>query len=42
MSKTKHAVMLSDEQRAQLRTLVGCGVAPARRLIHARILRKAD
>jgi hypothetical protein len=40
--KTKYAVVLSDEQRAQLRTLVGCGVAPARRLAHARILLKAD
>ena len=42
MRKTKYAVVLSDEQRAQLRTLVGCGVAPARRLAHARILLKAD
>jgi hypothetical protein len=42
MRKTKYAVVLSDEQRAQLRTLVGRGVAPARRLAHARILLKAD
>ena len=42
MRRTKHAVMLTDEQRAQLRTLVGRGVAPARRLTHARILLKAD
>ena len=42
MRRTKHAVVLTDEQRAQLRTLVGCGVAPARRLTHARILLKAD
>ena len=42
MRKTKYAVMLSDEQRAALRTLVGRGVAPARRLTHARILLKAD
>ncbi len=42
MRRTKHAVVLSDEQRAQLRTLVGRGVAPARRLTHARILLKAD
>jgi hypothetical protein len=42
MRRTKHAVVLSDEQRAQLRTLVGRGVAPARRLAHARILLKAD
>ena len=42
MRRTKHAVVLTDEQRAQLRTLVGRGVAPARRLTHARILLKAD
>lgn len=42
MRRTKHAVRLTDEERAQLRTLVGCGVAPARRLAHARILLKAD
>ena len=42
MRRTKHAVTLTDEERAQLRTLVGRGVAPARRLMHARILLKAD
>lgn len=42
MRRTKHAVVLTDEERAQLRTLVGRGVAPARRLMHARILLKAD
>ncbi len=42
MRRTKHAVRLTDEQRAALRTLVGRGVAPARRLMHARILLKAD
>lgn len=42
MRQPKHAVRLTDEQRAQLRTLVGRGVAPARRLTHARILLKAD
>jgi len=42
MRQTKYAVHLTDEQRAALRTLVGCGVAPARRLTHARILLKAD
>ena len=42
MRRTKHAVVLTDEQRAALRTLVGRGVAPARRLMHARILLKAD
>jgi Homeodomain-like domain len=42
MRKTKYAVELSEEERARLRTLVGRGVAPARTLIHARILLKAD
>jgi transposase len=42
MRKTKYAVVLSAEERAQLRTLVGRGVAPARLLAHARILLKAD
>ena len=42
MRRTKHAVRLTDEERAQLRTLVGRGMAPARRLAHARILLKAD
>ena len=42
MRRTKYAVRLTDEERAQLRTLVGRGVAPARRLAHARILLKAD
>jgi len=42
MRQTKYAVRLTDEQRAELRTLVGRGVAPARRLAHARIRLKAD
>jgi transposase len=42
MRKTKYAVVLSEAARAQLRTLVGRGIAPARRLTHARILLKAD
>jgi hypothetical protein len=42
MRQTTYAVRLSDEERARLRTLVGRGVAPARRLTHARILLKAD
>ncbi len=40
--KSKYAVSLSEVERAQLRTLVGHGVAPARELTHARILLKAD
>jgi hypothetical protein len=35
-------VRLSEEERAQLQTLVGCGTAPARTLTHARILLKAN
>ena len=42
MRRTKHAVALTDEERAALRTLVGRGGAPARRLGHARILLRAD
>ena len=42
MRQIKYAVRLTDEQRAALRTVVGRGVAPARRLAHARILLKAD
>jgi hypothetical protein len=40
--KSKYAVYLSEVERARLRTLVGCGAAPARQLAHARILLKAD
>lgn len=35
-------VVLTDEQRAELRTMIGSGVAPARQLTRARILLKAD
>jgi hypothetical protein len=35
-------VILSEEQRAELRGLVGSGTAPARMLTRARILLKAD
>jgi len=42
MRKTKYTVMLPDLERAQLRTLIGQGTAPARLLTHARILLKAD
>jgi transposase len=38
----KYEVRLSEAERAQLRTLVGCGTAAARTLTHARILLKAD
>jgi hypothetical protein len=40
--KTKYAVELTEAERAQLRTLVGSGSAPARRLTRARILLKAN
>jgi transposase len=42
MRKTKYAVMLTETERAQLRTLIGRGEAPARMLTHARILLKAN
>jgi hypothetical protein len=42
MRQTKYAVHLTEEERARLRTLIGQGTAPARRLPHARILFKAD
>lgn len=35
-------VVLTEEERAHLRTLVGSGIAPARMLTRARILLKAD
>ena len=37
-----YRVVLSEAQRAELRGLVGAGVAPARMLTRARILLKAD
>ena len=42
MRRTKYAVYLPEAERARLRTLIGGGEAPARRLAHARILLKAD
>ena len=42
MRKTKYAVYLTEAERAQLRTLIGSGEAPARLLTHARILLKAN
>lgn len=42
MRLTKYAVMLTEAERAELRTLVGRGKAPARMLTRARILLKAD
>ena len=37
-----YRVALTEEQRAELRTMVGSGVAPARTLTRARVLLKAD
>ncbi len=43
MGKAKKAVViLSEAERARLRTLLGRGTAPARTLTHARILLKAN
>lgn len=42
MRQTKYAVALTEVERAQLRTLVGSGIAPARMLTRARILLKAN
>jgi hypothetical protein len=42
MRQTKSAVYLTEAERAQLRTLVGSGIAPARTLTRARILLKAN
>ena len=39
---TKYAVKLTEVERAQLRTLIGHGRAPARQLTRARILLKAN
>ena len=42
MRNTKYAVVLTEEERAELRTLVGSGMASARLLTRARILLKAN
>jgi hypothetical protein len=41
MPLTKYAVMLTEDERAELRTLVGHGTAPARMLTRARMLLNA-
>jgi transposase len=38
----KHRVILTNEQRAELKALISAGTGPARRATHARILLKAD
>jgi hypothetical protein len=40
--KKKYPVILTPAARDDLMTLIGAGVAPARTLVHARILLKAD
>jgi len=42
MRRTNYTVVLTEPEHAQLRTLIGQGTAPARRLTHARILLKAN
>ena len=37
-----YRIVLTEEQRAEVRTLIGSGVGMARTLTHARILLKAD
>jgi hypothetical protein len=40
--RKRHIVVLSEEERARLHTLIGRGVAPASALTHARSLLKAN
>jgi transposase len=40
--KKKYAVILTQTEREQLKSLIAAGTAPARKLTHARILLKAD
>jgi transposase len=40
--KKKYPVILTEAERVQLKNLIATGTAPARKLIHARILLKAD
>jgi hypothetical protein len=40
--RKRHIVVLSEEERARLHTMIGRGVAPAGALTHARILLKAS
>jgi hypothetical protein len=40
--RKRYTVMLSEEERARLHTMIGRGVAPASALTHARILLKAN
>jgi hypothetical protein len=42
MSRKRYAVLLSDAERVQLKGLIAAGTAPAHKLMHARLLLKAD
>ncbi len=42
MRLSKYAVMLSEAERARLRTLVGRGTSPTQMLTRARVLLKAE
>lgn len=42
MPRKQHVVRLTPAERAEVRALVGAGVAPARTQTHARILLKCD
>lgn len=42
MPTKQHIVRLPTDERAELRHLIAAGTAPARTLLHARILLKAD
>jgi transposase len=42
MRKKQYVVTLTEEQRGQLQDLIAAGIAPARKLAHARVLLKAD
>ncbi len=40
--RKKYVVRLTDDEREQCRELIRCGTAPARRIMHAQVLLKAD
>ena len=42
MRKKKYTVTLTETERDELEKLIGAGIAPARKLTHARVLLKAD
>ena len=42
MSRQKYVVQLADDERERLQKLVRGGVSPAREVVRARILLKAD